>query len=55
MGQGRPATVLNHEGAETRRSVVLVLHESSERWITHVTDWTARSLCAKELLAETAQ
>lgn len=43
--RGGPAMVLNHVGAETRRSVALVLHETTEPWITRVPDWTPRGLC----------
>jgi quercetin dioxygenase-like cupin family protein len=55
MVQAGPPMVLNHVGSETRRSVLLVLHESSEPWITRVSDWTPRGLCPKELPAGTAR
>lgn len=40
-----PPMVLSHLGAETRRSVLLVLHESSQPWVSAVTSWTPKGLC----------
>lgn len=42
-----PPMVLSHVGEEVRRSVALVLHESSEPWITRVSDWQPRGLCPR--------
>ena len=51
MAAAGPPMVLNHVGADTRRSVLLVLHESSEPWISRVSDWVPRGLCPRELPA----
>lgn len=42
-----PPMVLRSVGAETRRSVLLVLHESSEPWTRMASDWKPKGLCPK--------
>lgn len=44
-----PPMALSHVGAEPRRSVVvvLVLHESSEPWISRDSDWRPEGRCPK--------
>lgn len=42
-----PAMVLSSVGAETRRSVLLVLHDTSQSWISAASDWTPKGLCPK--------
>jgi quercetin dioxygenase-like cupin family protein len=42
-----PPMALSGVGAETRRSVLLVLHESSEPWMTVTSDWTPTGRCPK--------
>jgi mannose-6-phosphate isomerase-like protein (cupin superfamily) len=39
--------VLSGVGIETRRSVVLALHDTSEPWITVGSDWKPKGLCPK--------
>src|SRR6266481_1687736 len=34
-------------GTEQRRSLVLVLHDASQPWMTMASDWTAKGLCGK--------
>lgn len=41
---GSPITILA-TGAEQRRSLALVLHESAHPWTSPVPDWTPRGLC----------
>ena len=36
---------LNSVGTETRRSVLLVLHDTSQPWITMAVDWQPKGLC----------
>ena len=40
-----PPMLLSTPGAETRRAVVLVLHDTSRPWNTRATDWTPKGLC----------
>jgi quercetin dioxygenase-like cupin family protein len=44
--EGPPMT-LSSVGAETRRSVLLVLHDSSQPWMTLTSEWTPKGLCPK--------
>ena len=41
-----PAMVLTGMGTEMRRSVVLVLHDTSQPWMTITTDWRPAAACA---------
>ena len=52
MGEGAvvpegPPMALSSVGTETRRSVLLVLHDSSQPWITMESDWKPKGLCPK--------
>jgi len=38
---------LSVTGTEQRRSLVLVLHDASQPWMTMASDWTAKGLCGK--------
>jgi quercetin dioxygenase-like cupin family protein len=40
-----PSMRLSSIGSETRRSVLLVLHDESQSWMTRVSDWTPKGLC----------
>jgi quercetin dioxygenase-like cupin family protein len=40
-----PPMILQTVGSETRRSVLLVLHESPEPWSTLASDWKPKGLC----------
>jgi quercetin dioxygenase-like cupin family protein len=42
-----PPMTLRSVGAETRRSVVLVLHDTSQPWQTFTSDWTPKDSCPK--------
>ena len=42
-----PAMALSSVGTETRRSVVLVLHDSSLPWVAAAHDWQPKGLCPK--------
>jgi quercetin dioxygenase-like cupin family protein len=42
-----PPMVLSSVGSEVRRSVLLVLHASSEPWITPHAEWAAKGRCPK--------
>ena len=42
-----PPMALSGVGAETRRSVLLVLHESSEPWMTVTSDWAPTGRCPR--------
>jgi len=42
-----PPMALSSVGTETRRSVLLVLHDTSRPWITIASDWQPRGLCPK--------
>ena len=42
-----PPMVLSSVGTEMRRSVLLVLHDQSDPWITMASDWTPKGLCPK--------
>jgi quercetin dioxygenase-like cupin family protein len=44
--EGPPMT-LSSVGGETRRSVLLVLHDKSRPWITLTSDWKPKGLCPK--------
>jgi mannose-6-phosphate isomerase-like protein (cupin superfamily) len=44
--QGPPMR-LSSVGAEMRRSVLLVLHDTSQPWITYESDWKPKGLCPK--------
>jgi len=44
--QGQPM-ILQSVGPETRRSVLLVLHESEQSWVTPADDWKPKGLCPK--------
>jgi quercetin dioxygenase-like cupin family protein len=43
--QQGPPMILQSVGSETRRSVLLVLHESSQQWVTPAPDWKPKGLC----------
>ncbi|HEX8904381.1 MAG TPA: hypothetical protein VF771_06035 [Longimicrobiaceae bacterium] len=45
MVRAGPPMILNHMGTEIRRSVLLVLHDSPQPWITRTSTWTPRGLC----------
>jgi quercetin dioxygenase-like cupin family protein len=38
---------LSVTGTEQRRSLVLVLHDASQPWMTMASDWSAKGLCGK--------
>ena len=40
-----PPMALNSVGTETRRSVLLVLHDTTQPWITMAVDWQPKGLC----------
>ncbi len=40
-----PPMILQSVGSDTRRSVLLVLHESSQPWSTLASDWKPKGLC----------
>jgi len=40
-----PSMNIQGVGTETRRSVLLVLHDSSQHWTTKVSDWKPKGLC----------
>jgi quercetin dioxygenase-like cupin family protein len=42
-----PPMVLSSAGNETRRSVLLVLHDTSRPWATFTHDWQPKGLCPK--------
>jgi len=42
-----PPMALSSVGTETRRSVLLVLHDASQPWITMESDWKPKGLCPK--------
>jgi len=42
-----PPMALSSVGTETRRSVLLVLHDTSQPWITIASDWQPRGSCPK--------
>lgn len=42
-----PPMALSSVGTETRRSVLLVLHDRSQPWITMASDWKPKGLCPK--------
>jgi quercetin dioxygenase-like cupin family protein len=42
-----PPMALSSAGGETRRSLALVLHESSQPWSTPVSEWKPKGLCPK--------
>ena len=42
-----PPMALSSVGSETRRSVLLVLHDTSKAWITLENEWTPKGLCPK--------
>jgi quercetin dioxygenase-like cupin family protein len=44
--EGAPMA-LNSVGTETRRSVFLVLHDTTKPWITTASDWQPKGLCPK--------
>jgi hypothetical protein len=41
-----PPMVLTGMGTEMRRSVVLVLHDSTQPWMTIMTDWKPAGACS---------
>jgi hypothetical protein len=43
-----PPMMLTSIGTETRRALVLVLHDASEPWMTVTTDWTPTKECPKQ-------
>ena len=52
MGEGAvvpegPPMALSSVGTETRRSVLLVLHDTSRPWIAMESDWKPKGLCPK--------
>jgi quercetin dioxygenase-like cupin family protein len=42
-----PSMRLSSVGNETRRSVLLVLHDASQPWVNYVEDWKPKGLCPK--------
>ena len=42
-----PSMNIQSVGTETRRAVLLVLHDTSQHWITSVSDWKPKGLCPK--------
>lgn len=46
LPEGSPMLLIG-VGTETRRAVVLVLHDSSQPWITMASEWQAKGLCPK--------
>ncbi|MGF6781806.1 quercetin dioxygenase-like cupin family protein [Paraburkholderia sp. GAS334] len=42
-----PPMYIQSVGTEIRRSVLLVLHDSSQPWISAASDWTPKGLCPK--------
>ena len=40
-----PEMMLSSVGSETRRTVLVVLHDSSKPWIVENTPWTPKGLC----------
>jgi quercetin dioxygenase-like cupin family protein len=40
-----PPMALNRVGTETRRSVLLVLHDTAQPWVTMESDWQPKGLC----------
>ena len=42
-----PPMALSSVGTETRRSVLLVLHDTSQPWINMESDWKPKGLCPK--------
>jgi|SRR5437588_3913690 len=42
-----PPMALSSVGTETRRSVLLVLHDTSQPWITMASDWKPKGVCPK--------
>lgn len=47
MRQG-PSMLLTSIGTETRRAVLLVLHDAAQPWMTITSDWTPTSQCPDE-------
>jgi quercetin dioxygenase-like cupin family protein len=43
--RGGPSMMLTSIGTEVRRALVLVLHDTSQPWMTSTTDWTPTSQC----------
>jgi quercetin dioxygenase-like cupin family protein len=42
-----PSMNIQGVGTETRHSVLLALHDSSQHWVTKVSDWEPKGLCPK--------
>lgn len=42
-----PPMVLSSVGGETRRSVLLVLHDSASPWVSPASDWQPKGACPK--------
>jgi quercetin dioxygenase-like cupin family protein len=42
-----PPMVLTSIGPETRRALVLVLHDESQPWLTNTTEWTPTTECPR--------
>jgi quercetin dioxygenase-like cupin family protein len=42
-----PPMALSSVGTETRRSVLLVLHDTAQPWVTMANDWQPKGLCPK--------
>ena len=42
-----PEMMLSSVGSETRRTVLLVLHDASQPWMVENTPWTPKGLCPK--------
>jgi len=40
-----PSMLLTSIGTETRRAVLLVLHDASQPWMTITSDWTPTTQC----------
>jgi hypothetical protein len=43
--KGGPAMMLSMMGEETRRALVLVLHDAAQRWSSLAPDWQPKGLC----------
>lgn len=44
-----PPMALSSSGTETRKSVLLVLHDASQPWVTVASDWKPKGLCPKPI------
>jgi hypothetical protein len=51
MGPGRPPMPLTATGTETRRALVLILHDASQHATMLASDWTPQGLCQEPALS----